>query len=219
MHAHQLSYFFFSIFTSVVVYSRTTRTIKQTKQKMCYRFAHYVLFVRVFDYFSNFYINSAAKEKNAEHTRMYTIFRNSLHQYSRQLLSILAQLENKQKKTKKKNGLKGEPFWFCLLNTLIYLITCTVVQHKKIRSTHTHVHHLSQLSCQYSRRLLSILAQFSSQHNKHFVVIFNDITKKRSLHSFNYKYTLSTNFFAKRSSIFAKKCWSCFHTLRVGVFR
>ena len=33
-----------------------------------------------------------SEKKNAEHTRMYTIFRNFSRQYSRRLLSILAQL-------------------------------------------------------------------------------------------------------------------------------
>ena len=56
------------------------------------------LFLYVFGLLLKYYntlqteLNKRAKrKKNAEHTRMYTIFRNFLHQYSRQLLSILAQ--------------------------------------------------------------------------------------------------------------------------------
>ena len=37
-------------------------------------------------------LNKERSEKNAEHTRMHTIFRNFLSQYSRRLLSILAQI-------------------------------------------------------------------------------------------------------------------------------
>ena len=41
-------------------------------------------------------LKERSEEKNAEHTRMYTILRASSSQYSRQLLSILAQQVKKQ---------------------------------------------------------------------------------------------------------------------------
>ena len=41
-----------------------------------------------------------SEKKNAEHTRMHTIFRTLSSQYSRRLLSILAQHTNKTKKKK-----------------------------------------------------------------------------------------------------------------------
>ena len=50
-------------------------------------------------FLANDYNKSEAQKKNAEHTHMHTIFRDFLTQYSRWLLSILAHLTKKNKKT------------------------------------------------------------------------------------------------------------------------
>ena len=79
----------FSIFTSVVVYSRTPPKNKNKNRTVDYSAALGFLFLSFHLYFVNEHSKSEAK-KNAEHTRMYTIFSCILSQYSRRLLSILA---------------------------------------------------------------------------------------------------------------------------------
>ena len=91
---------------------------------------------------------------------MYTIFRNFLRQYSRRLLSILAQPFNI--KTKNKSDVVTALWFNWFLCSYIYALLNEFykrAKRKKKCGAHTHVHHLSQLSHQYSRRLLSILAQ------------------------------------------------------------
>ena len=94
---------------------------------------------------------------------MYTIFRNFLSQYSRRLLSILAQQSHKSKKHNQWFDLFlchrcNQPLCF---RQQYYLATRTVVHKtKKKCGAHTHVHHsFATFFSQYSRQLLSILAQ------------------------------------------------------------
>ena len=91
-HAHYLSQLSSSIFTSVVVYSRTSnKQLEPTQTRVVLLIARVLCVGRV-----RFMTNDLIKtKKNAEHTRMYTIFRNFLSQYSRRLLSILAQRKPK----------------------------------------------------------------------------------------------------------------------------
>ena len=98
------------------------------------------------------------KKKNAEHTRMHTIFRNSSSQYSRRLLSILAQTNRRRGKPNNVDC----PFVYTTLipRCIYYSSTCTIVQtKKKIRSTHACTPSFRNFLRQYSRQLLSILAQ------------------------------------------------------------
>ena len=77
------------------------------------------------------------EKKNAEHTRMYTIFRNFLLQYSRRLLSILAQHQYNNQTTTTVICFDESLLWLCFDCCDVTSITCTVVQHKKkMRSTH-----------------------------------------------------------------------------------
>ena len=90
------------IFTSVVVYSRTTKNLiekhKNNKDFVCFR-ALFIVLQIVRDYLFKKQLAQLCnrKKKNAEHTRMHTNFRNSSRQYSRRLLSILAQQTKKKK--------------------------------------------------------------------------------------------------------------------------
>ena len=170
-------------------------------------------------------IKERSEKKNAEHTRMHTISRNFLTQYSRRLLSILAQQTRTNKKTnntrfvmrtvvisffvcfnvktaqtcgaqKKMRSthactpsfapfllnihvgcclfshisnqpkIKTNLVVLCIANLQHYFLSwmsytnCTVVQTtKKMRSTHTCTPSFCNFLAQYSRRLLSILAQ------------------------------------------------------------
>ena len=149
---------------------------------------------------------------------MHTNFRNFLCQYSRRLLSILAQI---QKIKHTFEWAAKQRLLECVLLRYIDLFnnlhSCAI---QKKCGAHTHAHYLSQLPLAIFTSVVVYSRTFSSQHNKHSVVIFNDITKKdHCARSTIIIYFLLTNFLYKRSSIFAKKWWSCFHTLRVGVFR
>ena len=113
-------------------------------------------------YFKELLDKSAQQKKNAEHTHMHTIFRNFLCQYSRRLLSILAPQKRHTNKTKQRDlcVCRVSLLFVCL--SVINLQTCTVVQHKKkIRSTHACTPSFATFFHQYSRRLLSILAQIN----------------------------------------------------------
>ena len=81
---------------------------------------------------------------------MYTIFRNSLTQYSRRLLSILAQPPNHQNKKSNKGFViltSLQIFWDDLINVITSLQNKLNNKSaaKKKCGAHTHVHHLSQL--------------------------------------------------------------------------
>ena len=107
------------------------------------------------------------KKKNAEHTRMYTNFSHFSSQYSRRLLSILAQ---HQQLTNPTQSIDFNRYFNCVVgfvrNDHCKTILIRKAKRKKKCGAHTHAHHLSQLSYQYSRRLLSILAQLHKKTNK-----------------------------------------------------
>ena len=71
-HVHHLSLSLFSIFTSVVVYSRTTTT-KNSKETNLICYCTDLNPLR--KSFNKINLHSCATKKNAEHTRMYTNFR------------------------------------------------------------------------------------------------------------------------------------------------
>ena len=123
--------------------------------------------------------NKKAKRKKMRSTHACTpSFRNFLHQYSRRVLSILAHHKKNSPKTKTRDlsllaGFldSGEfdsiVYYSILLTKYILLFNDLLLSKHRLQKkwsekkcgAHTHVHHLSQLSFQYSRRLLSILAQ------------------------------------------------------------
>ena len=96
-HVHHLSCTLFSIFTSVVVYSRTSQSSTNKKSKTgslrCLTTCLCLIINNIFSTLAQL----CDIKKNVEHTRMYTIFRYSSSQYSRRLLSILAQYEQYKK--------------------------------------------------------------------------------------------------------------------------
>ena len=80
--------------------------------------------------------------------------------YSRRLLSILAQQTKKRTRNKR---------W--RLNCLLFRFVCVsllkrLVKRRKKRSTHACTHNCAAQRTQYSRRLLSILAQHKHKNNK-----------------------------------------------------
>ena len=87
------------------------------------------------------------KRKNAEHTRMHTIFHTLSSQYSRRLLSILAPPKHKKNKKQKKNDLHQQvvEFVFFYVPTT-FINNLTKKRSEKKCGAHTHAHHLSQLS-------------------------------------------------------------------------
>ena len=92
---------------------------------------------------------------------MHTIFRDFLTQYSRRLLSILAQQLNKRNKSLVmccQIPLLMIRFVTLQLNNFVMQFELSKSAKKKKCGAHTHVHHLSLFFSQYSRRLLSILA-------------------------------------------------------------
>ena len=107
------------------------------------------------------------KKKCGAHTHVHHLSQLFSRQYSRRLLSILAQLQAEL------TQLKQELLLVLLLFTLVVLVhqyiyflhivftTCTVVQHEnKKNAEHTRMYtNFRNFSSQYSRRLLSILAQ------------------------------------------------------------
>ena len=91
---------------------------------------------------------------------MHTNFRNSLSQYSRRLLSILAQINHNKKTTNICLHLRID-LSFCWGDaqlTSIYKTQKYEEQKKNAEHTHMYTNFRNFLS-QYSRRLLSILAQ------------------------------------------------------------
>ena len=169
MHVHHLSRIFFSIFTSVVVYSRTTNSSHQNKKSnvSCGSLIRFWWLDIQFNNHEDLLtlhnkLNKIAKrKKNAEHTRMYTIFRNFLFTI---FTSVVVYSRTTKEKHQKKplrdvsqSSLKCDVFR-CRNNYTPNLIKRA--KRKKKCGAHTHVHHLfATLSSQYSRRLLSILAQ------------------------------------------------------------
>ena len=99
-HAHHLSHSLFSIFTSVVVYSRTKSTDNKHKKSIeFWSMLNTLCVCCIYSYILTTctVVQPKKKKKNAKHTHMHTIFHNFLAQYSRRLLSILAQHKQKQK--------------------------------------------------------------------------------------------------------------------------
>ena len=125
-------------------------------------------------------------------------------QYSRRLLSILAQPYSQQ--TQKKN------IMILLLRVIMNFVFVATVYtanlhscatQKKMRSTHTCTPTFAS-SSQYSRRLLSILAQNETKNNKRRKVLFATLKfEQRSL--FQQQYLNDFFFFANYSSSFRKK--------------
>ena len=90
-----------------------------------------------------------------------------LSQYSRWLLSILARQTPQTKKNNCGFVLSSRNYFVCGASSTTLLFICTVVHKKREKcGAHTHVHQLSLFSSQYSRRLLSILAQQNSKQFK-----------------------------------------------------
>ena len=126
-------------------------------------------------------------KKNAEHTRMYTIFRNFLTQYSRRLLSILAQ-RNHTNNTRNKRCLWLRLSLYCSVCVAISTLHCKQRALKK-NVEHTHAHHLSQLSYPiftsvvvYSRTKCCLFSHDNYYRFKHFVfniapILFNNVRK------------------------------------------
>ena len=108
---------------------------------------------------------------------MYTIFRSFLSQYSRRLLSILAQV--------KKQNNKGNNSW---LTTAVTFLCCErfimipqlhkSAKHKKKCGAHTHAHHLSRLSFSIFTSVVvySRTKKTKKKHNKISWVRRADIT-------------------------------------------
>ena len=90
-HVHQLSQLFFIIFTSVVVYSRTTKYLPKHKKNytVCLR-EQSLVFVLVSATSSLICTVVQSKKKCGAHTHVHQLSLTSA-QYSRRLLSILAQ--------------------------------------------------------------------------------------------------------------------------------
>ena len=144
----------FSIFTSVVVYSRTPPKNKNKNRTVDYSAALGFLFLSFHLYFVNEHSKSEAK-KNAEHTRMYTIFSCILSQYSRRLLSILARPQRIIPQKTQEICCNALLLW----DYSFFKEDCTKVRSKKKNAEHTRMYTiLRNFSSQYSRRLLSILA-------------------------------------------------------------
>ena len=138
-------------------------------------------------------------KKNAEHTRMYTNFRSFLSQYSRRLLSILAQ--HPQQRTRQRKWCECCLLVRWIVGASLYSPHCIKAKHKKKCGAHTHVRQLSQLSSQYSRWLLSILAQLS-QTNNHYIVRRSSTYIIKTPRSFINKHNnqLSNSFLSQRYS-------------------
>ena len=95
-HVHQLSRFssqYSRRLLSILAQPNTKQKQKNTvgfHRNLLYCF----LFSRLHDNLFFYRSKHLLQKKNAEHTRMHTIFRNFLTQYSRRLLSILARKKN-----------------------------------------------------------------------------------------------------------------------------
>ena len=115
------------------------------------------------------------KEKNAEHTRMYTIFRAFSTQYSRRLLSILAQTKPKQTKTKQ--CVVSDALFVFVLEDRYYIVQNQFAQLcikiKKMRSTHA-------CTPSFAHLFLNIhvgCCLFSHKQNKKNKIIFSLIVR------------------------------------------
>ena len=91
------------------------------------------------------------KEKKTEHTRIVAQLCSSVSEYSRRLLSILAQTQNKINKHKR-----------MIVNNVMQIVFVwkIIVVCKEKKTEHTYMHaQLCSSRAQYSRRLLFILGQ------------------------------------------------------------
>ena len=100
MHVHQLFATFSPIFTSVVVYSRTNQTKPKKTKKELLQMLFFVLVQRYTIIFTNLHSCATQKKKCGAHTHAHHSFTTFFSQYSRRLLSILAQLSNKNHNSK-----------------------------------------------------------------------------------------------------------------------
>ena len=156
-----------------------------------------VLLLEFFDYIILKLAQLCNHKKNAEHTRMYTIFRNFITQYSRRLLSILAhhKKQNKPKKIVVCFSAILVLFWefhWCFKLNLIKK------RSEKKCGAHTHAHHLSRtlfsiftLVVVYSRTKLK--KKKTKNHAVRLPLPLNLTTASRSIH----KHYLNNSFFRK----------------------
>ena len=138
---------FFSIFTSVVVYSRTNQLTPNTTKQVGVNCLSTWLCLVIYNISHDLH-SCAIKKKNAEHTRMYTILSQlsfaiftSVVVYSRTPIN-----EKKQKKTKLwLSHWQSYDSFFSFVSSILPNELNKKRSKKKCRA-HTHAHHLSQLS-------------------------------------------------------------------------
>ena len=112
---------------------------------------------------------------------MYTNFRSFSSQYSRRLLSILAH-QQKQFVLKVTRGVRRNflnTFSTSCINNFVFNLrgTSKKAKRKKMRSTHACTPSFRNFLHQYSRQLLSILAQHKqSSLIKHYVMLSATLT-------------------------------------------
>ena len=159
---------FLTIFTSVVVYSRTTKRPKKQKKKQKWHRVAFNFFVFLWSqliHLNTCTVVQITKKKCGAHTHVHHLSRISSSQYSRRLLSILART-NKKKKQKKSKRIIVLGLIFCLHHHITFLIK----SYRKKNGAHMHAHHLSQLSYRiftsvvvYSRTTKSFVTNLKQQ--------------------------------------------------------